>query len=185
MSDLSADGRLSLGTVGWDRDDWLSGYYPADLPPEWRPAYYANDCGCVLLKAESWCRADSDTLAESLDELGGRLLIFLEQPVAESSGVWSNLSLFAECRAVLLVDRPDPRQAHLPQWVAQGDGVWVDSESDAGLVRWSVDTMNLRELRARADALQETVRALVLDGPAASPAAVPELRTMLELMGIA
>ena len=185
MSDLSADGRLLLGTVGWERGDWLSSYYPADLPPEWRPAYYANDCACVLLKAEDWCRAESDTLAESLDELGGRLLIFLEQPADESPGALSNLSLFEECPTVLLVGRPNPRHARLPQWVAQDAGIWVDGDSDASLVRWSLDAMDLRDLRARADSLHETVRALVLDGPGASPAGVPELRTMLELMGIA
>lgn len=185
MSDLNANGRLLLGTVGWERDDWLSGYYPADLPPEWRPAYYANDCGCVLLKAGSWCRADRQTLAESLDELDGRLLIFLEQPVDESPGAWANLTLFEESPVVLLVDRPNRSHARLPQWVAQGAGVWVDSDSGASLVRWSVDAMDLRDFRARADTLRETARALVLDGPGASPAGVPELRTMLELMGIA
>jgi len=174
-----------LGTVGWDRDDWLSGYYPADLPPEWRPAYYANDCACVLLRAGSWCGMDGATLAELLDELEGRLFFFLERPVAETPSMRANLALFAGRPAVLLVDRPAMHPACLPQWVAQGEGIWVDSGSEASLVHWSVDVMDLRELRARADALRDSVRALVLDGPAASPAAVPELRTMLELMGIA
>ena len=34
--------RLMLGTAGWQRDDWLAGYYPPDLPPDWRLAYYAS-----------------------------------------------------------------------------------------------------------------------------------------------
>jgi hypothetical protein len=185
LTDLSADRGLLLGTVGWDRCDWLSDYYPADLPAEWRLPYYANDCGCVLLPADSWCGMDRRLLAETLDEVEGQLVFFLEQPVGEPSGACANLSLFASLPAVLLVDRPDPGSVFLPQWVAQGAGIWVDRDSGAGLIRWQVDVMDLRELRARADALSETVRGLVLDGPAASPAAVPELRTMLELMGIA
>ena len=185
MPDLSADGRLLLGTVGWDRDDWLSDCYPEDLPPEWRLAYYANDCGCVLLKADSWCGMDSDRLAALLDEAAGRLVFFLEPPAGGLADARRNLSLFSAAPAVLLVDRPDPGLAPLPQWVAHGPGVWVDSDSGASLVRWQIVTVDLRSLRARADALQQSVGALVLDGPAASPGLVPELRTMLELMGIA
>ena len=43
--------------------------------------------------------------------------------------------------------------------------------------------INEGELRARAQDLDRSVRALVLDGAAADPGRVPELRTLLELMG--
>jgi len=183
LLDLSAGGRLLLGTVGWERADWLSGYYPPDLPPEWRFSYYANDCACVMLAADSWCGMDRDALEGILEEAEGRLLFFLEAPAQGQCDSRANLSLFASCPAILLVERPDPGHTLLPQWVAQGAGAWVDSDSDASLVRWPLDVADLRALRVRADALPESVRALVLDGPSASPAMVPELRTMLELMG--
>jgi hypothetical protein len=174
---------LLLGTVGWERADWLSDYYPPDLPADWRLAYYANDCGCVLLPADSWDAMDRDLLAESLDEAAGRLLFFLETPVGRRPDSHARLSMFATSQAILLVPRPEPGHTLLPQWVAQGSGRWVDTDSDATLVRWPLDGVNLRELRARADQLPASTRALVIDGPAASPARVPELKTLLELMG--
>jgi hypothetical protein len=183
LADVNAGGRLLLGTVGWERADWLSDYYPPDLPADWRLAYYANDCGCLLLPADSWSAMDRDLLAESIDEAAGRLLFFLEAPIRRPPDSHARLSLFATCPAILLVQRPDPGHTLLPQWVGQGSGLWVDTDSDAALVRWSLDGVNLRELRARADQLPASTQALVIDGPAASPASVPELKTLLELMG--
>ena len=183
LGHFHVDGRLLLGTVDWQRRDWLSEYYPPDLPPEWRLAYYANDCGCLLLRSDSWVRMDAETLQEALDEAEGRLVYFLEAPPSWGSAERDRLALFAACRAVVLTDRPDPTQTRYPQWTSQGPGAWVDRDSGAGLLCWSVDRWDMRALRDRVGALAPDARALILDGPAASPARVPELRTLLELMG--
>lgn len=183
MADFSAAGRLLLGTVDWEREDWLAGYYPPDLPPVWRLAYYANDSGCVLLRADIWRGTDRESLQESLDEAGEGLVYFLEHPTGDRHDFHENLALFESFSAVLLVSRPDPGQERLAQWVAKGPDLWVDTDSDASLVRWPLETIDMRALRARADLLPASVQALVLDGPAATPTAVPELRTLLELMG--
>ncbi len=182
LADFNVDGRLLLGTVGWQRSDWLSEYYPVDLPVEWRLAYYANDCGCVMLPGNTWWGMDPETLQESLEEAEGRLVYFLEAPPSWGPLERDRLSLFAACRTVLLTDRPDLKQTQLPQWASQGPGAWVDRDSGAGLLRWSLDSWDMRTLRSRVDALASDMHALILDGPAASPARVPELRTLLELM---
>jgi hypothetical protein len=76
----------------------------------------------------------------------------------------------------------DTISAH-PQWIAQGPDLWVDSDTDARLVRWSADEHRLlRRLRARAETLSRTLNASVLGGLAANPGRVPELRTLLQLM---
>lgn len=181
--DFDVDGRVLLGTVGWQRGDWLSNYYPADLPSEWRLAYYANDCDCVLLRAEAWSGMDPDTLQESLEEAEGRPVYFLEAAPGWGSRERNRLSLFAACRAVVLTDRPDPRQTQFPQWTSQGPGAWVDRDSGAGLLCWSLDSWDMRALGSRAGAFPTHTRALILDGPAVSPSRVPELRILLELMG--
>jgi len=183
LADFSAAGRLLLGTVGWEREDWLAGYYPPDLPPAWRLAYYANDSGCVLLRADRWCGTDRESLEESLDEAGEGLVYFLEQPAGDRPDHHENLVLFEPYPTILLVSRPDPGEKRLAQWAAQGPDLWVDTDSDASLVRWPLEMIDMRALRARADLLSASVQALVLDGPAATPTAVPELRTLLELMG--
>jgi hypothetical protein len=183
MTDFSAPDRLLLGTVGWQRADWLAGYYPADLPPDWRLAYYANDCGCVMLPTAGWCAVAAAGLRQALDEAPDHLLLFVEAPRAGRLYDCPNLDLFAARNAVLLVDRPDPGYRLHPQWVAQGPDLWVDSDSGARLVRWTSGLSDLRALRARAAGMSGRTRALVLDGAAASPGAVAELRTLLELMG--
>lgn len=43
--------RLLLGTRGWDHADWVSAFYPDDLPADWRLAYYANEHRAVLWPA--------------------------------------------------------------------------------------------------------------------------------------
>jgi len=173
--------RLLLGTQGWQRAEWIGSYYPADLPPEWRLAYYANDCGCVLLPAEDWCSGDLEPLRAALGEAPSSLVVFLQAPAAEAAGC--DLRLLAAHDTVLLVGRYDPRFAGIPQWVARAPDLWVDGESANALVRWTVDAIDLRDLRARAERLPEATRALVLDGGGADPGRVAELRALLELMG--
>ncbi|MGB5564256.1 MAG: hypothetical protein WBN02_18285 [Sedimenticolaceae bacterium] len=182
MPDINPGSRLLLGTVGWERPDWLQGYYPDDLPPEWRLAYYANDCGCVVLSAETWALADPERLQDQLHEAQGRLVYFLEAVLPGGPG-GANLALFEPYPAVLLVDRPDPLLAGFPQWIDQGPGVWVDVDSPAALLRWSIDSMDMRALRTRAESLGAGVRALVLDGAGADPGGVPRLRALLEMLG--
>ncbi len=184
MPNLSADRRLLLGTVGWERPDWGAGYYPPDLPREWRLAYYSNDCGCVLLPAAAWCAVPPDALGELLDEAPHQLAFFLEAPGGGGPAPRrAALELFAARRAVLLSARPGPLPGSLPCWTAQDGDSWADSDSGACLVRWSIERFDLRELRARAQRLDPRAAALVLDGPGASPGRVPELRAMLELLG--
>lgn len=43
---------LMVGTIGWDHDDWVGGFYPDDLPDDWRFAYYSNDYRAVLATAD-------------------------------------------------------------------------------------------------------------------------------------
>ncbi len=43
---------LMVGTIGWDHDDWVGGFYPDDLPDDWRFAYYSNDYRAALATAD-------------------------------------------------------------------------------------------------------------------------------------
>jgi hypothetical protein len=183
VSNVSADRRLLLGTVGWERPDWATGYYPPDLPDDWRLAYYANDCSCVLLPAAVWCAAARDELDLLLDETPPHLCFFLEAPGSGQLGDCAALELFAARRALLLTAASGTASGPLACWAAQGADVWADSDSGARLVRWSIERFDLRELRARAQRLDARAAALVLDGPGASPGRVPELRRLLELLG--
>lgn len=182
MDDDTSARRILLGTAGWLRDDWQLGYYPPDLPADWRLAYYANDADCVLLAAAQW-QSPSPDFIEALDEMPGELTLFLRAPddaAALPDAVPPPLSALP---AILLVEQPLPGAVGWPQWVAQGDDRWVDRASGECLVRWWLESADLRQLRARAGTLPAETVALVLDGPSASPALLADLRTLLELLG--
>lgn len=174
--------RVMLGTAGWQRADWEGAYYPADLPPDWRLAYYANDADCVLLTAGQWLRPSPDWV-EALDEAPGELVLFLlapDDPAAVPDAIPGSLRGHP---ASLLVERRLPGGVEWPQWAAQGNDQWVDGDSGACLVRWWLETADLRQLRARAETLPAETAALLLDGPAATPALLGDLRRLLELLG--
>ncbi|HOP17043.1 MAG: hypothetical protein KDI22_11330 [Gammaproteobacteria bacterium] len=183
MSDSSAEQRMLLGTVGWKSPAWSEAYFPPDLPGDWRLAYYANDASCVFVPAAQWCDVAREGLAAELDELPRGLVFFLEAPPRGGPLGVANLDLFAAHQVVLLVEDGDATMPDRPQWVAQGPNVWADTRSDQRLVRWMVDTWDLRRLRSESASLDERTIALVIDGPAANPGRVPELRTLLQLLG--
>jgi hypothetical protein len=49
---------IQLGARGWDFPAWHGGYFPEDLPPEWRLTYYANDFRQVLVPEGCWAVAE-------------------------------------------------------------------------------------------------------------------------------
>lgn len=183
--DLSADRPMLLGTVGWNRPDWQD-YFPEDLPPEWRLAYLGNDCDCVLLTAREWAAVEdgsSGDLGEAVDEAPEHLIFLLEAPpgTAPSQAAWAR---FGGHPVVLL----GPRPVGIPDdWAScppDGQGIWM--AADGAQIRvWSIETFDLRALRDRVLGLPPATRVLLLDGPAATPARIPELRTLVQLLGVA
>ncbi|MCB1802818.1 MAG: hypothetical protein KDI82_14095 [Gammaproteobacteria bacterium] len=174
---------LLLGTVDWQRDDWLHSYYPEDIPPDWRLAYYANDCDCVMLPAQHWRGRDIEAMAEQVDAAPATLRCFVAVEPGDAERVAPLLDALGPARAVILVDREDVSFGPLPHWVAVGGDHWCDRDSDAELVRWAEYGGDLRAARTRAQALNPAVTALVVDGPQAGPADIQALRTLLQLLG--
>ena len=43
-----------LGAVDWRHPAWVGAFYPADMPEEWRLAFYSSQFSCVWLAPESW-----------------------------------------------------------------------------------------------------------------------------------
>ena len=59
---------LLVGAIGWNNDLWQNGFYPEELPQDWRLGYYSNHLRAVLVPAEIW--RDPDTDAEQwLDDI--------------------------------------------------------------------------------------------------------------------
>lgn len=185
-SDLSAAAGLLLGTAGWNRPEWAAGYYPADLPNDWRLAFLANDSDCVLLRPHEWCGLDEQqtlALQAAIEEAPEALTFLLQVPAAERPPAGA-LARFAELPCILLAEQLPVSSGDHPVWLADGVDCWVAPDGGRVLV-WTFDQVDLRALRDRARTLPKELRALILDGPGASPAAIGQVRTLLQLLGIA
>ncbi len=42
-------GKLLVGCRGWNHDQWTPGFYPAELPDDWRFCFYSNEIRSVLI----------------------------------------------------------------------------------------------------------------------------------------
>ena len=176
-----------LGIAGWDSEPWCDAYFPADLPEDWRLSYLANEVDCVLLRPEQWYLGRSaattdrldDALAEAPAALSFLLAVAPEQPPPRSA-----LARFAAFDAGLLVEQPLAPADPWPQWRSTGPDRWTGKDRTEVRV-WQVESIDLRAWRRDAAVLPPTLRALILSGPAASPGRVTELRTLLQLLGLA
>ncbi len=69
-----------LGAIGWDHSEWTGAFYPEDLPPEWRLAFYNTHFDCVFLPYPLWAREAPATLAAWRDDTLERFRFLLEHP---------------------------------------------------------------------------------------------------------
>jgi len=61
---------LLIGAAGWENEKWVGGFYPADLPEDWRFGYYTNRLRSVLVPAAVWDTVDTESLVTTmLDDL--------------------------------------------------------------------------------------------------------------------
>jgi hypothetical protein len=71
---------LRIAPRGWDHAAWVGSFYPEDLPPEWRLAYFSNEFRAVVVPAKTWWDAEPAALAHWLEEVGTRMRFYLELP---------------------------------------------------------------------------------------------------------
>ena len=78
--------QLSIGARGWLHPAWQQGlrggFYPEDLPPEWRLDYYANEFRQVLVPADDWQQADSDAIELWSEAVDPEFRFYIELPDA-------------------------------------------------------------------------------------------------------
>lgn len=67
---------------GWGGLADAAGFFPEDLPADWRLTYFANAFGAVLVPWPDWREADATTLAGWRDEVHGGFRFLLEAPLA-------------------------------------------------------------------------------------------------------
>lgn len=61
-------GSVLIGCRGWNHDEWVPGFYPEDLPNEWRFCYYSNEIRSVLVPFGDIVSADLNRWREDCDD---------------------------------------------------------------------------------------------------------------------
>jgi len=106
---------LLIGAAGWENDNWVGGFYPADLPGDWRFGYYTNRLRSVLVPAAIWDTADTESLvATMLDDLYPefRMVMQWELPVSDD----------APARAEEFLDKTRPLDANIDAYLVSVSG---------------------------------------------------------------
>ena len=73
-----------LGARGWRWRQWVNAFYPAEMPLEWRLAFYNTQFDCVFLPAEMWRRATRRQLAQWAEDTRDQFVFLLEGGVETS-----------------------------------------------------------------------------------------------------
>ena len=168
------DAPLRIGARGWEHPGWSGGFYPEDLPEEWRLGYYANEFSTLLLPAERWLSttaAELEGWAEEVDE-GFRFVL-------ESDG--------ADAQRLAAVG--DALGERLGGWLS-AEALWRPEGAVTGS-RVGLLPPGPHEPRALRDWLEpfvaqapEGARYLFLEGEPPEAEALRALVTLRDLMGI-
>ncbi len=108
--------RVLIGACGWEHRGWNGGFYPEDLPADWRLGYYANAFRVVLIPGDHGL--DASRAARLRADSGEPFWFVAEAPSAAleraAAGDWAPLHRFADgvqalgesCAGVLLAPPP-------------------------------------------------------------------------------
>jgi len=151
--------RCLLGAIGWEHDAWIGGFYPEDMPPEWRLSYYNTHFECVLLPYHHWSTQTVETLGTWREDTLERFRFLLEHPPGALSEPDRARIDALSPKAVLLGPEENERV------------LWFDAASDP------------RDLAERLQAKAADGQTFYLLSLDASQAKLGEVRTLLDVLG--
>ena len=71
---------LMIGTRGWDHAAWAGGFYPPELPDDWRFCFYSNNLRSVLVSRDVWPAVRRDDVAHWVADSDPAFRFVLELP---------------------------------------------------------------------------------------------------------
>ena len=195
--------RVRIGTIGWEFESWDNGYYPEDIPQEWKLGYYANDLTAVVVPESVWKQADAEDLEEMSEDIHEDFGFYFQVASSLPSAGERELvkEVFADTCLGFLVEESVKVDAASAQ---DRDFIYPSSAGISDSCNWSVlelagaadcvirvtQELNLRELREHFERLQQSMDfsrdiLVLVDTQEPAPESIKQLRTMLELMMIA
>jgi hypothetical protein len=73
---------ILIGARGWDYPAWHGGFYPEELPEDWRLTYYNNLLRAVLVPGEVWSGVTADTVRVWVEDSDPDFRFVVETPSA-------------------------------------------------------------------------------------------------------
>ncbi len=146
-----------VGAVGWDHPAWAGGFYPADLPEEWRLAYYSQFHRCAWLPRDLWLPRSPEELAAWAESVREGFRFVAEAPETGDMGAAARLAALG---------------TRLGRVAAHDEVVWVAGEPDLAVL-----AAHIRACPPGAP----TLYLIVADG---SRATLERLESLLEVLGV-
>ena len=111
---------LLIGAAGWENENWVGGFYPEDLPEDWRFGYYTNRLRSVLVPAAVWNTADTEPLVTTmLEDLYPEFRMVLEW---ELTGKEDDLAVTQE-----FLEKSRPVDANVDAYLVKVPGMATES----------------------------------------------------------
>ncbi|MEW6445372.1 MAG: DUF72 domain-containing protein [Pseudomonadota bacterium] len=186
---------IALGAWDWRHADWVGGFYPEDLPPDWRLTFYANEYDAVGLRAEDWLLPAPGVLRDWVEDTREGFRFLLEWPetfpAGASEGLGERLAILAPRLGALLTG--DETSVHVS--VPEGVPVWARERVAHDFVE-ALETArppllllggqgldDLREARRAIESLGARGDAIILVEGAEVLSRLSRLRTLRDLSG--
>jgi hypothetical protein len=93
---------ILIGARGWDYPAWHGGFYPQELPDDWRLTYYNNLLPAVLVPGEAWSSAKRDTVRIWAEDSDPAFRFVVETPVALGDPATVTAARVAEFHEMLM-----------------------------------------------------------------------------------
>jgi uncharacterized protein DUF72 len=158
--------RFLLGSRGWACPAWEEAFYPGDLPPKWRLAYYAHYFDCVLIPEETWRTAPPARIEGWLADTPARFRFLLGIGSTANAGRFPIVERLGGRFAAWIEDDAALRSTGPPT------PVWLDSGG------------GLRALARRLETLRAGAGEVFLIDREGDLGRLRQAATLLEIMGL-
>jgi hypothetical protein len=178
-------------SVDWDHPEWVGGFFPDDLPDDWRLTYYANEFRGVLVPEHRWRERRPQLLEEWVDEVDERFRFYLQldRPELLAASDKAFAALGQSLGGVVLPPGADPASVEgLPLFQVAEPGVSPASRLPRA---WIVQSMAASDLMTQRRLLElivsesppSTEIPLFVQGNPPSTELMQNLRQLAQLMG--
>ena len=161
---------IDIASYGWQGTSW-QGFYPADLPEDWRLDYYSNEFNAVVIPVELWQGASVDEIEQWQDAVHGEFRFYFEHGL-------KHLPSREELEAIDLLG------AQWGGWISQT----VSAVGNGTPSTWYEETTEPRRMREVIEQLHQDLGrgmhgVIVVNGANAPWEVASDMRQLVELMG--